>query len=78
MLVHVDRANCGGINHRGALVVLQVLQWVLSYDGENQTEGLAITAASAALAMSGRGTSCSAYYAITRLLALLKLHGCGI
>ena len=35
--------------------MLQVLQWVLSYDGDNQTEGLAITAASAALAMSGRG-----------------------
>ena len=31
----------------------QVLQWVMSYDNENATEALAITAASAALAVSG-------------------------
>lgn len=32
---------------------LQVLQWVMSYDNANATEALAITAASAALAVSG-------------------------
>lgn len=32
---------------------VQVLQWVMSYDNENATEALAITAASAALAVSG-------------------------
>lgn len=36
--------------------VLQVLQWVMSYDNENPTEALAITAASAALAVSGELT----------------------
>lgn len=33
--------------------LLQVLQWVMSYDGASTTEPLAITAASAALAVSG-------------------------
>ncbi len=33
--------------------VLQVLTWVLSYDGEQSPEPLAITAAGAALAVSG-------------------------
>jgi hypothetical protein len=36
---------------------LQVLQWVMSYDGVHPTEPLAITAAGAALLLSG--TSCS-------------------
>ncbi len=35
------------------LPVLQVLTWVLSYDGEQSPEPLAITAAGAALAVSG-------------------------
>ena len=35
------------------LLVLQVLTWVLSYDGEQSPEPLAITAAGAALAVSG-------------------------
>ena len=35
------------------VAVLQVLTWVLSYDGENSPEPLAITAAGAALAVSG-------------------------
>lgn len=39
----------------GAAVLLpQVLEWVLSYDGVNQPEPLAITAAAAALLISGR------------------------
>ena len=33
--------------------LLQVLTWVLSYDGEQAPEPLAITAASAALCISG-------------------------
>ena len=33
--------------------MLQVLTWVLSYDGEQSPEPLAITAAGAALAVSG-------------------------
>lgn len=32
---------------------LQVLQWVMSYDGTHTPEALAITAASAALLVSG-------------------------
>jgi polyribonucleotide nucleotidyltransferase len=32
---------------------IQVLQWVLSYDGVHQPEPLAITAAAAALLVSG-------------------------
>jgi polyribonucleotide nucleotidyltransferase len=35
-------------------VVSQVLEWVLSYDGVNQPEPLAITAAAAALLISGK------------------------
>ena len=34
---------------------VQVLIWVLSYDGVNSAEPLAITAAAAALALSGGG-----------------------
>lgn len=50
-------------------MLLQVLQWVMSYDNENATEALAITAASAALAVSGqrqishRGGRCSQEHA---------------
>jgi hypothetical protein len=36
-----------------AALCLQVLEWVLSYDGVNQPEPLAITAAGAALLISG-------------------------
>jgi hypothetical protein len=43
-------------------VLLQILEWVLSYDGVNQPEPLAITAAGAALLISGEdmrhGHSC--------------------
>jgi len=35
-------------------LVVQVLTWVLSYDGEQSPEPLAITAAGAALAVSGQ------------------------
>lgn len=35
----------------------QILEWVVSYDGENTPEALAITAASAALALSGKPVS---------------------
>ncbi len=45
------------------LCMLQVLQWVMSYDNENATEALAITAASAALAVSG-GPSCLLHEAV--------------
>ena len=38
---------------RRLFLVLQVLTWVLSYDGEQSPEPLAITAAGAALAVSG-------------------------
>ena len=41
---------------------VQVLTWVLSYDGEQSPEPLAITAASAALAVSGRLTSPNPLY----------------
>jgi hypothetical protein len=37
--------------------LLQVLQWVLSYDGQNPPDPLAITAASAALLVSGGACS---------------------
>lgn len=37
----------------------QLLEWVVSYDGVNSTEPLAITAASAALAISGTKVSSS-------------------
>jgi hypothetical protein len=39
------------------MLPLQVLEWVLSYDGVNQPEPLAITAAAAALLVSG-GAPC--------------------
>ena len=38
---------------KGWAVETQVLSWVLSYDGQHQTEPLAITSAGAALALSG-------------------------
>ena len=38
---------------KGWTVDTQVLSWVLSYDGQHQTEPLAITSAGAALALSG-------------------------
>ncbi len=36
----------------------QVLVWVLSYDGVNSPEPLAITAAAAALSISGKSAIC--------------------
>lgn len=39
---------------KGWVQETQVLEWVVSYDGENSPEPLAITAASAALALSGK------------------------
>lgn len=44
----------------GKSLLVQVLTWVLSYDGEQSPEPLAITAASAALCVSGMSCAQSA------------------
>ena len=61
------------------LPMLQVLTWVLSYDGEQSPEPLAITAAGAALAVSGNPSlQMSGHKGLSRQSRFATYHGAGV